>query len=55
MKKYLIQFKGELELEAEDSETALEQAISKFDEISKVAKVSDAKVVDKSSGYFIKS
>jgi hypothetical protein len=50
--QYIIQFKGEIDIEAESPEKAKEEASKKFDGIKEV-RVSEAKVVDKNSGYFL--
>lgn len=44
-----------MELEAEDVESVKKLAVEKFDELEKLGvKITDEKVVDKASGYFLK-
>jgi len=53
--KYIVQAQLKIEVEAETPEKAQEKAVEKFKEIEKLdATVSDAKVVDQKTGYFIK-
>lgn len=52
--KYIIQAKLEIEVEAQSKEEAQKAAETKLQEIEKVGtKVSEARVVDKATGYFI--
>lgn len=51
--KYLFQFNGTLEIESESIESAKDKATEMFDALDKQFAVSDVKVVDKQSGYFI--
>ena len=52
--QYIIQAQINIEIEAENTEKAKEGVSKKFQEIEKLgAKVENAKVVDKNSGYFL--
>ena len=53
MTKYIIQAKIELEIEAEDEDRAKDEAVKRFQELKDI-KVSEEKLVDKNTGYFIK-
>ena len=52
--KYLIYAKIELEIEAENPQDAQKAASEKFAELEKAEiKITEARVVDKQSGYFV--
>ena len=53
-KTYIVYAKLEVEVEAESKDEAVKGAVKKFEEIEKLgAKVSEAKVADKNTGYFV--
>ena len=52
--KYIIQFKGGVEVEAESPEKAKAVALDTFKKLEELkVSVEEAKVADKNSGYFL--
>ncbi len=52
--KFIIQAKIEYEIESETKDEATKKGTEKFAEIEKLdVKISEARVVDKKSGYFL--
>lgn len=57
MAKYLLYAKLEIEVDADDEDAVKELAVKTFEKIEKAApeaKITEAKLADRATGYFIK-